>query len=807
MAEEKKRRCIDIITEKHPKLDADDLVEYSSKLEELAEKYPDPAELKKAQKELLDKIEIVQLRKEVNDRRQQLQFEVNKKYVDQEAFKNRPDQSVLSTVEGTNIPAKGGLASAERLYETRLKTALSNLHDDLIQSGHKKQLDTKELEEGLHVRSLDIRKEGSLPHKDKAVEDLSQVFRKHFDIVYHELKRVGVDIGYLDSFGGHRSWDPKQMTDKKQWVDDHLDPKSDLYIGNELGIGRSFKDVKSEKKIRKIMENIYDNIKMASSGIKPPNPKKKSSLSMFESSRVIHFENPKNSFASSQKYGPPGFYENAVLYMEQAYRRIALIEKYGPDYVQGFEDIRHYVESQHIDNARVREAMARARDSFDMLAFPNTVGYTPEAKLVQMITEYVAISSLGRAINVATFGDLAASGIALRTATGQNMLSATGKAFKEFAVTLGDDWKFLMHEFKLGADLEIANQWRRYSTEGVDGFRRTNWDNFKMYAFQATGLPFQYAASRATNARLWGLKIEELSQLKYDDLPKDFIKRLEGAGVEPEMWEILRTAEVRYSKKQIKAGITLNAMHMLPDDKFPSPIEGLANEDYKRQAIDAMTALFFTQFDIATPIPKTKQIRQTGGNLRPDSPAGMASKMVRQFKGVPFKVGADAISHVLYASGEDKLANMFNPKKIKENPEILNGWWVFGQVAAQLTLFGYLSMLAAAAIAGQEPPDPEDPATWLLALTKGGVLGMTGDLLLSEYEKNYRSLLGDLAGPSLSRINEGLETIAKLRAGKDVSESEVRQMWRNLPLNNHILFPVKAKEAIIEGWADAMGVK
>jgi hypothetical protein len=113
------------------------------------------------------------------------------------------------------------------------------------------------------------------------------------------------------------------------------------------------------------------------------------------------------------------------------------------------------------------------------------------------------------------------------------------------------------------------------------------------------------------------------------------------------------------------------------------------------------------------------------------------------------------------------------------------------QMVALATIGGYLSGAVKDMLKGRTPKPLIDRDTGGIntktlndAALRGGGLGILGDLLFNEYDRQYQSFLGTAAGPVVGQLDPLANIITKVRQGEEAGPETVKFIQNNLPLAN-----------------------
>lgn len=214
---------------------------------------------------------------------------------------------------------------------------------------------------------------------------------------------------------------------------------------------------------------------------------------------------------------------------------------------------------------------------------------------------------------------------------------------------------------------------------------------------------------------------------------------------------------------------------MTVSDKSIANAREAISRDYRAMLIDrAETAVLVSD--------KRVQAMATAGT-KPGTAIGEAVRMVMQFKSFPLTFWERMIKKEIYGRGYDSLGDYWRNGKSD----------MVGMASFLLTSFGlgYLSLSIKEALKGRTPPPLwGHPANVMRAMQQGGGMGIYGDILLREYDRNRTSSLAEvLAGPTIGSIGGAFDLMTSIANGDKSAIKATRLILSNTPGAN--LFYVK----------------
>jgi hypothetical protein len=185
--------------------------------------------------------------------------------------------------------------------------------------------------------------------------------------------------------------------------------------------------------------------------------------------------------------------------------------------------------------------------------------------------------------------------------------------------------------------------------------------------------------------------------------------------------------------------------------------------------------------DYAVPSPGAAETKYVTLNTRAGTPIGEAVRLLMMFKSFPITILKKGMGREVYGRGANTVTEwMMHDGK---------GKFYLAQLIAMATIGGYLSSVVKDAIKGRTPkPLVKDGQIVMSTLNdaalRGGGLGVMGDLLFSEYDRQYRSFLGTMAGPVVGQLDPIADMYTKLRQGENIAPEATKFARDNTPYAN-----------------------
>ena len=199
-------------------------------------------------------------------------------------------------------------------------------------------------------------------------------------------------------------------------------------------------------------------------------------------------------------------------------------------------------------------------------------------------------------------------------------------------------------------------------------------------------------------------------------------------------------------------------------------------------------------FAAIKPDAKTRAMLLQG--TQPGTWLGSGMRLVTQFKSFPVAFLQKAMGSALYGSGADTIGQAVRSSK------------AMGEVANLVlasTVLGYTSMVAKDLVKGREPRDPTDPRTMMAALQQGGGMGIYGDFLFGEAKsRTGGTLISNLAGPTLSSLDDATDIWRRIRNGDDAAAKTFSTALSNTPFMNVFYLRPLLDYTILNSLTEAM---
>ncbi len=470
--------------------------------------------------------------------------------------------------------------------------------------------------------------------------------------------------------------------------------------------------------------------------------------------RVLHFRSPDAWVDYNSKFGRGNLLATVMSQLERAGRNAALMRTWGPAPEAAYE-----AEKARLANAARRRgdvAAVKALDStllrsrFDAV---NGLGEAPDnlrlAQVFRGLRAWEGLTKLG-SIVLSKATDLPMTGHTFARA-GAGFLEGYGAFFHGVTRLGSDDAKAAADALDVGARAFAGHMGGQFmTTDGAKGW--TTWASRLLY--RVNGFSWFNEAVRHGAASAFSAYLGREAGKAFEDLHIGTRETLERFGITPQDWDLAR-------RGLAPAG---DGRTYFTLDHF----DALAKEGPKTAAASADAKLKFAMMihNVLDDTVSEPRARERSGMTRGSQAGTVWGEIQRsffQFKGF---VNAIVGRHLIPASRG----------YAGYKPVALMAHFIIGSALA-----GYVSMNAKA-IARGEVPKPVLGATfgdtlkiWGASLAQGGGLGLYGDFLFGELNRNGSDFdWGSLGGPLLSDSETVAKVVRQAISGGAVNQSTGR---------------------------------
>lgn len=551
-----------------------------------------------------------------------------------------------------------------------------------------------------------------------------------------------------------------KLADSPQPVRDYLELHYEKIILNEsrkgLNIDDNFMGLQFDTRRKSLESSTFFKFKNAEAEMKYNREVNGTSLFESLSQDIIR---DSGSVASMKVLGP-----NPNLTMEK------LITKYGIENGQQIKAEFRFASGRKAgtSNSMMARAAEKARKLTDMALLSTSLASTlPDLA----IGAYVISSKTGRNY----FGTM-------HDIVKENIKLLSGNRRREYMRRLNilmDDELFDFHRIgedgKFNTDLDpfkseiLTDSPAKRLVEGVGRKVGGAIDYTHNKVMRMTGLPTQSQIMRTASVKNFAMYLADIKGQNLSDMYKGTKSLFDRVGINEKDWDLLRTKAV---KEGPDGSVFLDAESILDLTKEDV---GITNEAYFERYIfklnDKVSSMYDFLANTSSPTPGVRS-KAWVETIPPDTVAGVLVRTVAQYKS--FSISVYNSLREAYGDRLDKDRNL------KLAQTMITGMGL-----------AYIGLSAKEGLKGEsvELPDlssPQDIARFSAGLlARSGTAGLMFDFISSDYNSPWRSLAGDILGPSPRVVESGLN-ISKYPLDMLMSRNEKDRKKANKYLLNNL---------------------
>lgn len=593
------------------------------------------------------------------------------------------------------------------------------------------------------------------------------------------------DVERIRHLGGFGTSAESQSRSYRAWRD---------FILPLLDHNATFEGLDPEFVLRNVHQGLY-------SGFHGPDPDmatvaalpyKGSHAGKVSRERVLHFKDADSAYAYNQAFGMKSLRDQITGDMRFRSRSIALMENFGPAPRQLFDVLRGELHAE----ARAREDAATQVESLGKwsidAAFNELTGHN----------DHPLNHTLARvANNTRLWTSMAKMGGVVLSSFGDKAFIQAESAFQGISglQTLGAQ---ITGMFSRTPDQTRALRLMGVALDGLLGQVMGRYSNFRPISgglhwaqkrfFDLNFLNWWTDANKATMAELMSAHLAEHADLPHANLPEDLKNVLSLYDINEAEWDLMRGAmwEVAADGRKF---LSPDQMRVLSDEDLDATLTKMGrrvsriNREALRSELETKLRTYLVdRVDYAVPSPGIAEQKFATLGTRAGTPLGEAVRMVMMFKSFPITIMHKIGGREVYGHGASTFAEWLRSDH--------RGKFNMAMIIAFAGIGGYLSGAIKDALKGRKPKPlvTDDKVNWSTlndAMLRGGGLGIMGDILFQEYDRQGHSFLGTMAGPIVGQLDPLADMATKLRKGENIGADAVKFTQSNLPFMN--LFYIK----------------
>jgi hypothetical protein len=476
--------------------------------------------------------------------------------------------------------------------------------------------------------------------------------------------------------------------------------------------------------------------------------------------RVLHFKDWEAAFDYNQRFGIKSFRDAVFSDVYFRSRNIALMENLGPNpeltwnsvAIELAEEYRTHADAdKQVDSLKTWKLRAAFETVSGKADIPQNWGLTQHLNVVKAVTILAKMGgTLLNALSDTVFmnWEMAHQGI--------SRMQTIAESIKSLAVRSGEEEKFFRYQ-GIAIDGMIGSNVARYTLHTtVPGMFHRAQQKF----FDLNFMNWWTDRLKGAAAKLMVAELGDNAHLAFDKINPQLRNMLELYDISPAEWDL-----VRATAWEPKGGYPIAGTKLITADKVETipweALEALArssklqptvgNVRRVRDALESKLRTYLAdRVDYALPTPGAAEKKWLHFGTQAGTPLGEGLRLITLFKSFPVTIITKILTREIHGRGNS------GPGQFLMNDHA--GKFNLAMLIAMTGVAGYISGAIRDMLKGRTPKriiDEEGFHQDVLtdALSRGGGLGIMGDYLFAEYDRNYRSASDAALGPVLGQAS------------------------------------------------------
>lgn len=732
-------------------------------------------------------------------------------------------EGIQALLEGGNVSTPGARLSVDYKARSMYNQYFGSFIAEIEQLGIMREFRSGKLDREIYQEIAELNKKGGTPgvsKNDSALKIATAYNRVRKEMVSRQnragayirdldgyIMRQSHDTGEIQKLGKDKNGKPSKAESFKKWYQ---------LVLPLLDHQATFRGLPPKDFMEKVHESLYTGVHGA--------PSDEAEIAEFfahgsmarsaSSHRVLHFKDANASFEYNQMFGAKNFSDGLLNDMLFRSRNITMMETFGPNPKQTFKEIVNDIRKEartredaaeqvkRIDDWRVNAAWSEVSGENE---YPANITLDKISSSIRIVTQLskmggVVLSSMGDKAFLQS--EMAFQGVSQLETFGKNITGMFARSPEQ---------KEILHQMGIGLDSMIGNTISRYTIHS-QGMGKLNKIQQKFYDLNF--MNWWNDVHKSTAGELMANNLGRNSSKSFKDLDPDLSRTLSLYDIGEVEWEALRKSTVKAPNGEFY--VTPSSIKSLPLNVVDNLVnaKGLKVTPQARTRVldqlDQKLRTYFTdRIDMAVPTPGAAERKYLTFGTQAGTPLGESLRMLSMFKSFPVTVLRKIVGREVYGRGSNTISDwLMNDHK---------GKFALAQLIAMTTIGGYLSGVIKDTVKGRTPKPlvKDDSINWDTvndAFLRGGGAGILGDFLFTEYDQNFNTFTGAMAGPVFGQLDPITSGFAKAIRGEDPTKDISRIVTNNTPfINLFYIRPVidyfilwNMQEMMSEGFVDRM---
>lgn len=721
-------------------------------------------------------------------------------------------EGLVAFLRGTTLQRQGGGLGIDQQWHGLRGKYIGRLMAELERDGV-----FQDFKHGHHARDFYLEsaalESGQRATKNDAAYKMAKIYHDIRRELTARLNRAGAYINEIPDYILMQTHDMDEIrrlgggfgdgslkASREKWVE---------FVMPLLDPEKTFEGTDAKSFLRKVHEALYTGVHGAPTDeIEVDGFRAHGSLAnKLSSGRVLWFKDADAAFKYNQRFGTKEFNRAIISDLSHRARNIALMENLGPNPRTSLDQIIGELSKE----ARSREDAGKQVDSLKQPIITGTYRVlTGETEISSRPTMSGWTDKLRFIATASKLGGSVISSLADKPMLQSEMAFQGVKSLDTFAkqftglLNRSKNRQEMLRYMGVVSHSFTGNVSHRFGMEARTDHRVEGWMN---KFFDLNGLNWWTDRHMETAGELMAAHLGDHAHLPMELVIKDAsgTTTIVGGGktLPPELTRILRQYDIsakEWDAMRKTVWTDEDGYKFLTADQFEkiddATIDGLvterglkpssANRRRMRDQMDAkFRAYFADRINTAVPTPgAAEKYVTTGGGTQRGTALGEAMRLIFLFKSFPITVTRKVLGREIYGRGYDTVGQwLAHDGKGKTNLAML---------VASTAAMGYLANTIKDLLKGRTPRSliSEDGGingdVWMAALVRGGGAGILGDFLFSEYDRQYKTALGSIAGPVIGQLDPIMSLVSKGRKMGDggITPEAAGSEAMNLILNN-----------------------
>lgn len=704
-------------------------------------------------------------------------------------------EGLQSLLEGGVSNVQGARLSLDYKSRSMYHKYFGSFMAEIDSKGLGKAFRSGKLDREIYIEVAELNKPGGRPGitGDAQAAGIAEAYNRVRKDMVARQNRAGAYIRNLDGYIMRQTHDTGEIQKLGRGADGKLDKNLSFdrwykTVVPLLDADKTFRGLDPREFLKKVHENLYAGIH--------GKPSDEAEIAEFfahgslarsaSSHRVLHFKDAEASFEYNQMFGTKNFSDGILSDMLFRSRNIALMETFGPNPKQTFDQIVTDLKREARERPDAAEQVKRLEDWRLRTAWSEVSGENEYPanitldKVSSTIRTVTQLSKMGGVV-LSSLGDKAFLQSEM-SFQGMSMLETFGKQITGM-FRRSPQQKEILHSMGIALDSLIGNTVSRYTIHST-GTGTLN--KIQQRFYDLNFMNWWNDVHKSTAGELMANHLGRNASLPYDSINPDLKRTLALYDINEVEWNALRHAVQQapngenYMTPDALKNVPLNSWDDLVHAKGWK-VTNTSRSRVRDQLEEKLRTYFTDRIDIAVPTPGSAERKFLTFGTQAGTPLGEGLRLLTMFKSFPLTVTRKIAGREIYGRGSDTFMDWLRSDH--------KGKFALAQLIAMTTIGGYLSGAVKDYVRGRTPkPLTKDgEVNWKVvndAFLRGGGAGIMGDFLFTEYDRSYKSFTGVMAGPVFGQMDMISAGFAKAIRGEDPTTELSKTITNNTPFIN-----------------------